>query len=102
MRVDTDRKVDLCPLLTDERSIEEPKHTLVNGKLLWGYDDKSVYILDAEGWYRVARPLNIVSLTTDPDRDDRVIIMTDGKKIPSDELFDVKGKIIEEYLPDDF
>ena len=36
------------------------------------------------------------------DELDRVIIMTDGKKIPSEELFDVKGKIIDEYLPDDF
>lgn len=36
------------------------------------------------------------------DELDRVIIMTDGKKIPSEELFDVRGKIIDEYLPDDF
>ena len=36
------------------------------------------------------------------DEFDRVIIMTDGKRIPSEELFDVKGKIIDEYLPDDF
>lgn len=36
------------------------------------------------------------------DEIDRIIVMTDGKKIPVDELLDVKAKIIDEYLPEDF
>ena len=85
MRVGANGVVDLCPLLTDERPLDEPEHTLAHGKLLWGYDEKSVYILDAEGWYRVARPLNIASLTPDPDRDDRVIVMTEVSEMRGEE-----------------
>ena len=36
------------------------------------------------------------------DEIDRFILMTDGKKIPADDLFDVRGEIIDEYLPEDF
>ena len=75
MRIGANGKVDVCPLLTDERLLDEPEYTLAHGNLLWGYDEKSVYILDAKGWYRVARPLNIAGIT--PEREDRVIIMTD-------------------------
>ena len=85
MRVGADGVVDLCPLLTDKRPLDEPEHTLTHSKLLWGYDDKSVYLLDAEGWYRVARPLNIASLTPDPDRDDRVIVMTEVSEMRGEE-----------------
>lgn len=77
IRVGADGVVDNCPFLTDERSIEAPAHKLVHGKLKWGYDEKSVYLRDKKGWYRVARPLDISGLTPDPDRKDRVIVMTE-------------------------
>jgi hypothetical protein len=53
----------------------EPEQTLMHGGRLWGYDEKSVYIKDKEGWYRVARPIDIAGLTPDPDRKDRVIVV---------------------------
>ena len=77
IRVSTDGVVDNCPFLTDERPLKQPEHTFTHGNLLWGHDGKSVYIQDAEGWYRVARPFDIEGMTPDPDRDDRVIVMTE-------------------------
>ena len=75
IRVSADGTVDRCPLLTDEQPIAEPEHTLRHGGRLWGYDEKSVYIKDKQGWYRVARPVDIAGLTPDPDRKDRVIVV---------------------------
>lgn len=77
IRVGADGVVDNCPFLTDERPLEQPEHTFAHGNLLWGHDGKSVYIQDAEGWYRVARPFDIEGMTPDPNRDDRVIVMTE-------------------------
>ena len=76
MRVGSDGTVDNCPFLTAERTLDAPKKTFTHGNLLWGFDEKSVYLHDAEGWYRVARPLDISGVTPDPDRDDRVIVLT--------------------------
>ncbi len=75
MRVGADGVVDRCPFLTDEQPMAEPEQTLMHGGRLWGYDEKSVYIKDKEGWYRVARPIDIAGLTPDPDRKDRVIVV---------------------------
>ena len=74
--VSADGTVDNCPLLTSDRALKKPELTLKQGNLLWGYDDKSVYLRDSKGWYRVARPLNIAGLTPDPDRKDRVVVLT--------------------------
>ena len=78
MRVDADGVVDDCPFLTAERALNKPEMTLKQGNLLWGCDEKSVYLRDSKGWYRVARPLNIAGLTPDPDREDRVVVLTDA------------------------
>ena len=78
MRVGADGVVDHCPFLTADRSLKKPELTLKQGGLLWGYDDKSVYLRDSKGWYRVARPLDIAGLTPDPDREDRVVVLTDA------------------------
>ena len=78
MRVSTDGVVDNCPFLTADRAIKQPELTLKHGNRLWGYDDKSVYLCDSKGWYRVARPLDIAGLTPDPDREDRVVVLTDA------------------------
>ena len=76
MRVGTDGVLDHCPFLTAERALDAPEKTFTHGNLLWGFDEKSVYLHDAEGWYRVARPLDISGATPDPDRNDRVIVQT--------------------------
>ncbi len=76
MRVGTDGVLDHCPFLTAERALDAPEKTFTHGNLLWGFDEKSVYLHDAEGWYRVARPLDISGVTPDPDRNDRVIVLT--------------------------
>ena len=75
MRVNADGVVDHCPLLTAESHLKKPKNILSHGNYRWGYDENSVYLHDAKRWYRVARPLNIASMTPDPDRKDRVIIL---------------------------
>ena len=75
MRVNADGVVDHCPLLTAESHLKKPEKNLSHGNYRWGYDENSVYLHDAKGWYRVARPLNIASMTPDPDRKDRVIIL---------------------------
>ena len=80
MRVGADGVVDTCPFLTTERTIEEPKTTVSHGSRLWGHDGKSIYILDSEGWYRVARVPDIWGMTPGPSREDRVIIMNDKKE----------------------
>ena len=77
MRVGVDGIVDHCPFLTAERSFVEPEQMLNHGNRQWGFDEKSVYLRDADGWYRVARPLDIAGITPDPDRADRVVIRTD-------------------------
>ena len=78
MRVGADGVVDHCPFLTADRALKKPELTLKHGGLLWGYDDKSVYLRDSKGWYRVARPLNIAGLTPDPERQDRVVVFTEA------------------------
>ena len=75
MRVGADGKVDNCPFLTAESALVVPEKTFTHGNLLWGFDEKSVYLHDAEGCYRVARPLDISGATPDPDRNDRVIVL---------------------------
>ena len=76
MRVAADGMVDNCPFLTAERALDNPEKTFSHGNLRWGYDEKSVYLHDRKGWYRVARPLDISGVTPDPNREDRVIVMT--------------------------
>ena len=76
MRVGVDGMVDNCPFLTAERAFDAPEKTFTHGNLLWGFDEKSIYLHDAEGWYRVARPLDISGATPDPDHNDRVIVLT--------------------------
>ncbi|MBO4382154.1 MAG: hypothetical protein J5799_04345 [Bacteroidales bacterium] len=76
MCVGADKWAYNCPFLTTERTIDDPEKSFTHGNLLWGFDEKSVYIHDDKGWYRVARPLDISGVTPDPDRDDRVIVLT--------------------------
>ena len=75
VRVGTDGMADTCGYFTTEQPIEEPPLIGSNGSRLWGTDGNSVYILDAKGWYRVAKPRSVQSLLPDPDRSDRMIIL---------------------------
>jgi len=76
MRVSADGVVDNCPFLTDERPLKKLERTFTHGNLRWGYDENSVYVQDRNGWCRVARPLDISGVTPDPNREDRVVVMT--------------------------
>ncbi len=75
MRVDANGVVDQCPFLTAEKSLTKPEKTFKHGDFQWGFDEKSVYLRDRKGWYRVARPLDIAGATPDPDREDRAVIL---------------------------
>ena len=75
MRVGADGVVDQCPFLTAEKVLTKPEKTFTHGGCQWGFDEKSVYLRDRKGWYRVARPLDIAGATPDLDREDRVIIL---------------------------
>ena len=75
MRVDANGVVDQCPFLTAEKALDKPEKIIRHGDYRWGFDEKSVYLRDRKGWYRVARPLDIAGATLDPDREDRIIIL---------------------------
>ena len=75
MRVDANGVVDQCPFLTAEKSLAKPEKIFKHGDFQWGFDEKSVYLRDRKGWYRVARPLDIAGATPDPDREDRAVIL---------------------------
>ena len=75
MRVGANGVVDQCPFLTAEKALAKPEKIIKHGDFQWGFDEKSVYLRDRKGWYRVARPLDIAGATPDPDRKDRVIIL---------------------------
>lgn len=78
MRVGADGVVDQCPFITADRTFKKPEKTFTHGDLRWGCDEKSVYLHDSKGWYRVARPLDISGMTPDPNREDRVIVLTNS------------------------
>ena len=80
IRVGADGAVDSCLFLTTERPLGEPKTTLAHGRRMWGSDGKGVYILDSQGWYRVAWEPYFGGMTPDPDSEDRVVIMTDDNR----------------------
>ena len=75
MRVGADGVVDQCPFFTAEKVLTKPEKTFTHGGCQWGFDEKSVYLRDRKGWYRLARPLDIAGATPDLDREDRVIIL---------------------------
>lgn len=95
LRVSPEGRVDTCGFYTTERPIDEPETTLAHGTLLWGTDHSSVYILDADGWYRVAQPGGrIRSIRPCPDGDDRIVaVLADG----SNYTVDTAGRI-EPYV----
>lgn len=90
VRVSPDGRADTCGFYTEEKTISEMfdekmanygKYaaeylpTFSHGGRLWRTDGTSIYLQDALGWYRVAKPLGIREMHADPDREDRVVIL---------------------------
>lgn len=96
--IDTAGRMDTCGFYTEEKTISEMFDekiaeysqygsdyaarlfpTFTHGSRLWRTDGTSIYLQDALGWYRVAKPLGIREMHADPDREDRVVILrSDG------------------------
>lgn len=94
VRVSPDGRTDTCGFYTEEKTISEMFNekiaeysqygsdyaarlfpTFSHGGRLWRTDGTSIYLQDALGWYRVAKPLGIREMHADPDREDRVVIL---------------------------
>ena len=80
VRVSPDGRTDTCGFYTEEKTLDEvfdEKYLLTfsHGGRLWRTDGTSIYLQDALGWYRVAKPLGIREMHADPDREDRVVIL---------------------------
>ena len=90
VHVSPDGRTDTCGFYTEEKTISEMfdekmaeygKYaaeylpTFSHGGRLWRTDGTSIYLQDALGWYRVAKPLGIREMHADPDREDRVVIL---------------------------
>lgn len=80
VRVSPDGQADTCGFYTEEKTLDEvfdEKYlpTFSHGGRLWRTDGTSIYLQDALGWYRVAKPLGIREMHADPDREDRVVIL---------------------------
>lgn len=90
VRVSPDGRADTCGFYTEEKTLDEVFDekmadygryaaeylpTFSHGGRLWRTDGTSIYLQDALGWYRVAKPLGIREMQADPDREDRVVIL---------------------------
>ena len=95
VRIAPDGKADTCGFFTEEKSLEEyideaeaeakeirysALTQFSHGGRQWLTDRTSIYLRDAIGWYRIAKPYGIVSMVPDPDHDDRVIIQHSDQK----------------------
>lgn len=94
VRVSPDGQADTSGFYTEEKTLEEVfaelidwhgayasayLTTLSHGGRLWRTDNTSIYLQDALGWYRIAKPHGIREMHADPDREDRVVILrSDG------------------------
>lgn len=105
VRVAPDGRADTCGFFTTERTLdenfdallekyaeygasaEEILPTIIHGNRLWRTDGNSIYLQDAEGWYRLAKPLNIRKMMPDSERDDRVVILRNDEKTYSVDTF---------------
>ena len=99
VRVSPNGRTDTCGFYTEEKTISEmfdekiAEHgkyaaeylpTFSHGGRLWRTDGTSIYLQDALGWYRIAKPLGISAMHPDPDREDRVIILRGEKNYSVD------------------
>ena len=98
--IDTAGRMDTCGFYTEEKTLGEMFDekmadygryaaeylpTVSHGGRLWRTDGTSIYLQDALGWYRVAKPLVVWEMHPDPDREDRVVILRgDGRNYSVD------------------
>ncbi len=91
VRIAPDGRADTCGLFTEDKTIEDVFAETIaelgeyanlylptiisHGGCLWRHDGKSIYLQDAIGWYRIAKPLGIREMNPDPDRVDRIVIL---------------------------
>ena len=100
VRVSPDGQADTSGFYTEEKTLEEVfaelidchgeyaseyLTTLSHGGRLWRTDNTSIYLQDALGWYRIAKPHGIHEMNPHPDREDRVVILrADGRNYSVD------------------
>lgn len=100
VRISPEGKTDTCGFYTEEKTLDEVfdekiaeygKYaaeylpTFSHGGRLWRTDGTSIYLQDALGWYRIAKPHGIYEMHADPDREDRVVILrADGRNYSVD------------------
>lgn len=105
VRVAPDGRADTCGFFITERTLEEDFDALLekyagygisveavlptirHGGRLWRTDGNSIYLQDADGWYRISKPLNIQKMMPDFDHEDRVIILLNDEKLYSVDTF---------------
>ena len=95
VRIAPDGRADTCGFYTEEQTLEEvfdsvarergeyvseALPTFTHGGRIWRSDGNSIYMQDALGWYRIAKPLGIRRMLPDPDRDDRIVILCYNNK----------------------
>ena len=93
VRVSPDGQADTSGFYTEEKTLEEViaelidchgeyaseyLTTLSHGGRLWRTDNTSIYLQDALGWYRIAKPHGIHEMNPHPDRTRVVILRGDG------------------------
>ncbi len=95
VRVGPDGRADTCGFFTREQTLDEVFDklfkeywsyaneylpTLSHGGRLWRTDGSSIYLHDALGWYRIAKPLGVSKILPDPDRSNRIIFLRNDEK----------------------
>lgn len=80
VRVAPNGHTDTCGFFTEEETLEKALDgapQISHGGRLWRSNGASLYLQDTLGWYRIAKPLDIREMHSDPDRSDRIIILRD-------------------------
>lgn len=115
VRVQPNGQADTCGFFTEEKTLEQffdetlqseyAKYddnllpTFLHGNRIWRTDGSSIYLQDDDGWYRIAKPLNIREMRPDPYRSDRVVILrSDGKNYSVDADGQVKPFVYHQPL----
>ncbi len=95
VRIAPGGRADTCGFYTTERTLEEvfdsvarergeyvseALPTFTHGGRTWRSDGSSIYMQDALGWYRIAKPLGIRRMLPAPDCNDRVVVLLYNNK----------------------
>ncbi|MBR1766194.1 MAG: hypothetical protein IJ745_04025 [Bacteroidales bacterium] len=111
VRVRPDGHADTCGFFSEQTSLEEALPTgddiyssewvptLSHGGRLWTHDNKSIYLHDVLGWYRIAKVPDIRRMFPDPDRSDRVVILCyDNRNYSVDTVGRVESYVYHQQL----